>query len=96
LGPAFKDFVQPYLQHQKDITTMTLVTLTASAKTFTDTPGFDITKMGHAGKSATGSSPSSSSPLGPTTFNGGQFTAMQAFTCPVHRSNHHALAHCRV
>ena len=89
LCPALPSASEGYHHHDT-------CTLTASAKTFTDTPGFDLTKMGHMDKLAPASPPSCSCPLGPTTFNSGQFTAMQALTCPLHRSNHHTLAQCQV
>ena len=96
LGLAFHSFVQPYLLHQKDITTMTLVTLVASAKTYTDMPGFDTTKMGHPGRPA--ASPSSTlSPtawLGNTSFSHAQARSMLSFKCPVHRCNGHEFAQC--
>jgi hypothetical protein len=75
---------------------MTLVTLVASAKTYTDMPGFDTTKMGHPGRPA--ASPSSTlSPtawLGNTSFSHAQARSMLSFKCPVHRCNAHEFAQC--
>ena len=79
---------------------MTLVvTLTASAKTYTDTSEFDSSKMAHTGhRTATpSSSDSSTSPtacIGTPYFNTSQARVMQQFKCPIDRCNHHDLAAC--